>query len=224
MRIRADFTRPVTLDTTALPWQPSPDGSVLRRMLDRIGDEVARATSIVRYPPESRFPAHQHPLGEEFLVLDGVFSDEHADYAAGTYVRNPPGSGHSPHSDGGCTIFVKLRQMPPTESRFARVDASAGSWRAWRNLQRLDLFDADYETVFLAQTGPGEPVTLTLADTGLEALVLAGGIEIDGENHGPLAWLRRPPDRAPAITLAADTRVWIKTGHLAAADEGIQAR
>ncbi len=224
MRIRADFSQPVAVDTTALPWQPSPDGSVQRRMLDRIGDEVARATSIVRYPPQSRFPAHHHALGEEFLVLDGVFSDEHADYPAGTYVRNPPGSSHSPHSDGGCTIFVKLRQMPEAESRYARVSADSGKWRNWQGLERLDLFDADYETVFLAESGPGERVPLAMTDKGFEMLVLAGEIEVDGNPHGALAWLRRPGGTDPGVTLAPGTRLWIKTGHLAPAGGEPQAR
>ena len=65
-------------------------------MLDRIGDEVARATSIVRYAPGSSFARHEHAKGEEFLVLEGIFSDDSGDYPAGFYVRNPPGSGHTP--------------------------------------------------------------------------------------------------------------------------------
>ena len=80
-------------------------------MLDRIGDEVARATSLVRYAPNSHFPAHEHGGGEEFLVLSGTFSDESGDFPAGTYVRNPPGTRHAPFTRGGCEILVKLRQM-----------------------------------------------------------------------------------------------------------------
>ena len=72
-----------------------------RRPLDRIGEEVARATSIVRYAPGSRFSAHTHGGGEEFIVLDGVFQDEHGDYPPGTYVRNPPGTRHTPGSEPG---------------------------------------------------------------------------------------------------------------------------
>jgi anti-sigma factor ChrR (cupin superfamily) len=77
-------------------------------MLDRIGDEVVRATSIVRYAPGSHFSAHTHGGGEEFFVLNGVFQDEHGDYPVGSYVRNPPTSSHVPGSDLGCVIFVKL--------------------------------------------------------------------------------------------------------------------
>src|SRR4249919_772587 len=115
--VNADFTQRVVIATDALPWIPSPQAGVERRLLDRIGGEVARATSLVRYAAASTFPAHDHALGEEFLVLSGIFSDEHGDYPTGTYVRNPPLSRHSPRTAPGCTILVKLRQMPDSENR-----------------------------------------------------------------------------------------------------------
>ena len=48
-RINADFTQRIVLSTNEMPWIPSPQPGVERRMLDRIGGEVARATSLVRY-------------------------------------------------------------------------------------------------------------------------------------------------------------------------------
>ena len=96
MQLNADFTQRAAMHGTRLPWTPSPIAGVDRRMLERIGGEVARATSIVRYAPNSHFSAHTHEGGEEFLVLEGVFSDEHGDFPAGSYVRNPPTSRHAP--------------------------------------------------------------------------------------------------------------------------------
>jgi anti-sigma factor ChrR (cupin superfamily) len=75
MELRSDFRLREVVYTPDLPWSPSPLAGVERRMLDRVGDEVARATSIVRYEPGSRFSAHTHDLGEEILVLEGTFSD-----------------------------------------------------------------------------------------------------------------------------------------------------
>src|SRR6201993_3091070 len=115
MNLNSDFAARAAVHAGRLDWTPSPIPGVDRRMLDRIGDEVARATSIVRYAPHSRFPSHTHGGGEEFLVLDGVFQDEHGDYPAGTYVRNPPTSSHTPGSQPGCTIFVKLWQFDPSD-------------------------------------------------------------------------------------------------------------
>jgi Anti-sigma factor len=52
-------------------WEASPTPGVDRIKLDRIGNEIARATSIVKYAANQSFPAHRHDGGEEILVLDG---------------------------------------------------------------------------------------------------------------------------------------------------------
>ena len=117
MHINADFSRRVVVHAADLEWVASPMPGVQRRMLDRIGGEVARATSVVRYAPGSRFAAHVHGGGEEFLVLDGVFQDEQGDYPVGCYVRNPPTSSHTPRSESGCVILVKLHQMHPGDQQ-----------------------------------------------------------------------------------------------------------
>jgi anti-sigma factor ChrR (cupin superfamily) len=112
MKIRADYGASELATFESASWVQSPDDGVERKMLERDGDEIARATSIVRYAPGSAFAEHVHDRGEEFFVLAGVFQDEHGDYPAGTYVRNPPGSKHRPFSLNGCTIFVKLLSSP----------------------------------------------------------------------------------------------------------------
>src|SRR6188472_105149 len=117
MDLNADFSRRVAVHAARLAWVASPMAGVDRRMLDRIGDEVARATSIVRYAPTSQFSRHVHGGGEEFLVLDGVFQDEHGDFPAGSYVRNPPTSRHTPGSSSGCILFVKLWQFDPADRK-----------------------------------------------------------------------------------------------------------
>src|SRR6185369_11809378 len=143
-RINADFSQRVVIATDTLPWIASPQAGVERRLLDRIGGEVARATSLVRYAGASSFPAHAHALGEEFLVLDGIFSDEHGDYPQGTYVRNPPNSRHTPHTAPGCTILVKLRQMEPSETARVVIDTAAARWEPGDSpgLARLPLHQA----------------------------------------------------------------------------------
>ncbi len=92
MELNADFSRRAVVHAAQMDWVPSPIAGVDRRMLDRVGDEVARATSIVRYAPGSQFSRHTHGGGEEFLVLDGVFRDEHGEYPAGymSAILRPP--------------------------------------------------------------------------------------------------------------------------------------
>ena len=124
MGINSDFDTRVVLHAEEIPWADSPMPGVTRRPLDRIGDEVARATTIVRYAPKSRFSPHTHGGGEEFIVLDGVFEDEHGAFPAGSYIRNPPTSRHTPGSEPGCTIFVKLWQFNPEDRTHVRIDTT----------------------------------------------------------------------------------------------------
>ena len=126
--INADFTDASVIATNDLPWSPSPQSRASNGGCSTVS--AARSHAPRRWCAMRRtvvFPAHSHALGEEFLVLDGVFSDEHGDYPAGTYVRNPPGSRHSPRTAPGCTILVKLRQMPATETRRVVIDTSKAS-------------------------------------------------------------------------------------------------
>ena len=129
MQIHADLTRRVAIDTRALDWIDSPSHGVQRKMLDRDGGEVARATSIVRYAPGSRFPTHRHDLGEEIFVIDGEFHDEAGTHGRGTFIRNPPGPSHAPGSVGGCTLFVKLRHVHPEDRQQVTVDTTRAPWR-----------------------------------------------------------------------------------------------
>ena len=124
MELNADFSTRVVVHSAAMDWVASPMHGVDRRMLDRIGGEVARATTIVRYAPGSHFSPHVHDGGEEFLVLDGVFQDEHGDFPAGSYIRNPPTSRHTPGAENGCTIFVKLWQFDPEDRTHVRIDTN----------------------------------------------------------------------------------------------------
>jgi hypothetical protein len=110
--VHGDMTVVATADTNQMEWTPSPSGSVHRKRVHLVGPaESGQVTSVVRYEPMSKFPPHDHPEGEEILVLEGVFPDEHGDWPAGTYLLNPEGFRHSPFSDPGCVIFVKLRQF-----------------------------------------------------------------------------------------------------------------
>jgi len=217
MRINADFHVRVAVHAADLPWQASPMPGVDRRMLDRIGGEVARATALVRYAPGSAFSPHTHDGGEEFLVLEGVFQDEHGDYPAGTYVRNPPTSRHRPAAAPGCTILVKLWQFDPDDRSFVRIDTGKMEWL--RDPDRtgvgvMPLFADDRETVRLERWAPNATIA-TNADGGLELLVLEGALTEGGDTLGPLGWLRLPAAAGLKATAGPEgAKLWVKTGHL----------
>ena len=126
--LNMNFDQPVVIATEQMDWEGSPMEGVWRKPLAREAAEHGHTTSVVRFEAGSRFSPHPHPLGEEILVLDGVFSDEHGDYPAGTYLRNPPGSSHTPHSNEGCILLVKLDQMDVSDDLEVRIDTRKGKW------------------------------------------------------------------------------------------------
>jgi hypothetical protein len=217
LKLNADFSKRAVVHAATLEWTASPVPGVVRRMLDRIGDEVARATSIVRYAPRSFFPPHVHGGGEEFLVLDGVFQDEHGDFPAGSYVRNPPQSRHTPGSTPGCTLFVKLWQFDPADRTHVVVNTNEAALHAVKErdgVRASPLFRDAREEVRLEQWDSGAAIEVD-PEGGLEVFVLAGGFREGGETYGTHSWLRLPIGAHFSARAAADgCRVWIKEGHL----------
>lgn len=216
MQLNADLSRPATVDSAALAWVASPMAGVERRMLERDGDEVARATSLVRYAPGAAFSPHTHGAGEEFLVLEGVFSDETGDLPAGFYVRNPPGSRHTPASATGAVILVKLRQMPPEETAPVRLDTRDPA--LWRDLgqgwQEAVLFDAPWERVVMLRLAPGHAGAVETWPRGIELFVVEGELVIDGAAHRAGTWLRLPPGSRMTLASQEGALLYRKTGHL----------
>lgn len=223
MKLHADFSLRVAVHADAIDWMDSPMPGVARKMLDRVGDEVARATSIVRYAPGSHFSAHTHGGGEEFLVLQGVFQDEHGDYPEGWYVRNPPGTSHTPGSEAGCIILVKLWQFSPDDSHQLRLSADKVAPRqdpARPHVLVQPLHDDERESVRIEHWQPGQEIRFEPAG-GLELFVLDGGFNESGEGFRAWSWLRLPPGmRLHARAGAAGARLWVKEGHLAQMRQG----
>ncbi|WP_297837329.1 cupin domain-containing protein [uncultured Roseibium sp.] len=217
MKIHADLTQPAIVDSATLDWVPSPMAGVERRMLERDGEEVARATSLVRYAPGSAFSAHNHDMGEEFLVLDGVFSDESGDFPKGMYVRNPPGSSHVPSSEPGAVILVKLRQMQPDDDAFVRVNTlDPSGWQAGRPGESiLPLFIRPEEEVVMLDWERGARLALQTFPGGAEYFVVEGSFEDQSGRHDQGTWIRLPAGTRQEITTTQGARVWRKTGHLA---------
>lgn len=217
MNLNADFDQRIAVHSTKLEWQASPMPGVRRRMLDRTGDEVARATTIVSYAPGSHFSPHVHTGGEEFLVLDGVFQDEHGDFPVGAYVRNPPQSKHTPGSEQGCILFVKLWQFEQNDR--AQIITQINALEKLADINRpgvriSPLFEDAHEKVRIEQWEAGTSIELDTLG-GAEMLVLEGSFEENGVLFETHSWLRIPiGGHFLAKAGIAGARVWIKTGHL----------
>jgi len=217
MKINADFDQRVVIRPGDVDWVPSPMAGVERRMLDRIGEEVARATSIVRYAPESYFSAHTHGGGEEFIVLEGIFSDEHADYGPGTYVRNPIGSSHTPHSKDGCTIFVKLHQFDEADTDQKVIDTASATFLPGSapGLTVLPLHSHGGESVALVRWAPETKFSGHRHWGGEEILVLEGTFQDEHGDYPKGSWLRSPHMSEHTPFSDEGCLIYVKTGHLA---------
>lgn len=216
MKLNADFSQRVMVFSEDLPWVDSPMLGVQRRMLERDGEEVARATSIVRYAPGSHFSAHTHGGGEEFLVLEGIFSDEHGDYPAGTYIRNPVGSTHTPSSQEGCTILVKLWQMHPDDQKRVAIDTTQMPWMPGlvEGLQVMPLHSYGTEQVALVKWLPGTQFQRHSHWGGEEIFVLDGVFEDEFGSYPKNTWLRNPVGSIHTPFSREGCLIYVKVGHL----------
>lgn len=214
MELNSDFSARVVVHADQLEWQASPMKGVDRRMLDRIGGEVARATTIVRYAPGCSFSAHTHTGGEEFIVLDGVFQDEHGDFPAGTYVRNPPTSQHTPGSEPGCTIFVKLWQFDMADRTQFRKTMTEELAAPVNGVATATLHRDAREVVTYSHLDRGAALTSD-AEGGIEMLIIGGSVTTGGDVLSRNDWLRLPEGQTlSAIAGPEGAKVWMKTGHL----------
>ena len=210
----ADLHRRVRVDTTLLPWEASPSGTVWRQPLYRVGGEHGPVTSLVRYAPGGSFRPHAHPEGEEILVLAGVFADEHGAYPAGTYLFNPDGSRHAPRSEVGCLLFVRLRQSPGAERPRVVVDTTTGPWAPGPApgiaLQRLYAHSDYPERVHLERWAPGATRPRLGLPGGEEFFILAGALRDEDGVLGAGGWLRYPPGDAGALRSDAGCPLYVR--------------
>jgi anti-sigma factor ChrR (cupin superfamily) len=215
MNLHDDYSQRVVLNHNDLPWVGSPEPGVHRRLLDRCGEEVARATSIVRYEPGARFPEHRHDFGEEIFVLEGTFSDETGDYPAGTYMMNPPGSSHAPFSDTGCVLFVKLRHLGADQQHREIVDTTTASWH--QGLVR------GLHVMPLMQQGTGSTLVRWAPHTyfnphrhfgGEEIFVVRGVFEDEHGRYPEGSWIRSPHMSIHQPFCKEGCTIFVKTGHL----------
>lgn len=221
--LNADFgQRVVVPPPTDAQWCASPEPGVLRHRLDRIGGEVARATSVVRYAPGASFARHVHGGGEEILVLDGCFSDHSGDHGPGTYLRNPPGTAHAPYSRGGCTLFVKLWQFEAGDHQPLCLPTRAAD-APWRpglvpGLSVLPLHEFNGIATALVRWAPHTRFNPHTHPGGEEILVLEGLFRDELGSYPAGSWIRSPRgSRHAPHTGAEGALIYVKVGHLGAA-------
>jgi hypothetical protein len=203
--------------TREMAWQPSPSSTVWRKRLFLSGPvESGQVTSIVRFEPGASFHRHGHPQGEEIFVLDGVFSDEQGDFAKNSYLLNPEGFEHAPHSDEGCLLFVRLRQHQGLDRTHVSLGIhDSGAWARDRAVRRRTLYAqpsyAD-STRLEHWIEPGEMVSTFSG--GAELYVISGGFDDRIGSYREGDWIRYPAGSELRADVASDTMLYIRLGHL----------
>lgn len=216
MEIFANFNQRAVVHSASLQWLASPMQGVKRRTLDRVGNEVARATTIVSYAKGSKFSPHVHTGGEEFLVLEGIFQDDSGNFPIGSYVRNPPQSSHIPRSDEGCIIFVKLWQFQPEDRTHVRLQTNNMSAIPSKTdgVSITPLYKDKHEEVSIFYFEPNSKINL-LVPEGVEILVLEGELQAQNDLLLKHSWMRLPLGDTLTVTAKSDgAKVWVKTGNL----------
>lgn len=213
--LNMDFDQRVVINTAQQDWVASPHEGVWRKPLAREEAERGHATSIVRFDPDASFSAHNHPLGEEILVLEGIFSDETGDYGPGSYFRNPEGFRHAPFSKAGCVLFVKLHQFQTDDCDHINIDTQNTQWLPGNGgLKVMPLHSFKTESTALVHWPAGEQFQPHLHAGGEEIYVISGEL-IDEHGRYPAgSWIRSPHMSRHNPRVEIDTLIWVKTGHL----------
>lgn len=213
--LNMDFAQRVVVDSQQLQWQKSPKEGVWRKPLAREFKEQGHATSIVRYDPGSSFSEHDHPLGEEILVLEGTFSDHTGDYHKGQYFRNPEGFKHAPFSTQGCVILVKLHQFQASDTQHLLVNTETQEWQPGQgSLRVMPLHSHLAESTALVFWPAGTKFQSHMHAGGEEIYVISGELKDEHGAYPAGTWLRSPHGSRHNPYVEQDTLIWVKVGHL----------
>jgi anti-sigma factor ChrR (cupin superfamily) len=218
--INGNLSLRAAADTTQMDWAASPSGSVWRKRVHLVGPpESGQVTSVVRYEPNSTFRQHDHPEGEEILVLRGVFSDEYGDWPKGTFLLNPEGFRHAPFSKGGCVLFVKLRQFPGRDRNHVAVDTNKLDWEptsvtgvVQKTLYQQRGFS---DVMHLERWTPRADLGHAAYAQGAEMFVLEGEFSDETGAYAAGHWLRFPSGSKHRPSSATGCTLYIKTSGLA---------
>ena len=215
--VNGDMSQRVAVDTAAMPWQSSPSGSVFRKRLHRVGPaEAGEVTSLVRFVPGATFSEHQHPDGEEILVLEGTFSDQEGDWGQGSYLLNPHGSLHQPFSREGCLLFVKLRQYRGEGRPRLKIDTEELSWTAGAKvgIEQKTLFDDPRfaDSSRLERWAPGTSPGVRRFPGGAEIFVLEGDLADEEGRYTRGWWLRLPTSSKHRPVTESGCVLYLKVG------------
>ena len=213
--LNMDFAKIVVINTHEQDWIASPHAGVWRKLLAREEAERGHATSLVKFEPGAKFSSHDHPLGEEILVLEGTFSDESGNHTAGSYFRNPEGFIHAPYSKEGCLLLVKLHQFKQDDTEHVMIDTYNTPWLPGNgNLEVMPLHNFEGESTALVHWPHGTHFTPHMHIGGEEIYVISGEFIDEHGRYPKGTWIRSPHLSTHNPYVEQDTIILVKVGHL----------
>ncbi|MFN7924992.1 MAG: cupin domain-containing protein [Bryobacteraceae bacterium] len=93
--------------TSECEWRPLDEPGISGIAVKVLRRDGGRApTILLRFDAGARYPAHDHPGGEEVFVLEGEvhFGPKHL--RAGDYLYTPPGGKHAVWTEQGCVMLL----------------------------------------------------------------------------------------------------------------------
>ena len=221
-QINADFSRFSVAHIDSMKWVQSPAAGVWRKRVYMDGPvEGGKVTSLVRYDAGARFPEHGHPGGEEILVLEGIFSDQHGHFGKGWHLLNPSDSRHESYSENGCLVLVKLRQYSGKDT--IHQDTGNLDWKhgETNGVSSKLLYEnrVPEMSIRLVRIEKTVAAPFQAFSGGQEIYVVDGSFEDEFGVHRSGSWLRYPPDGGHRLTSQSGCMLYIHTGGLAIAEQ-----
>ena len=216
MKFNDDISQRAVLDSSTLPWIDSGQSGIQSKLLEDRADKFSRRTSIVTYGVNTLTETHICPLGQEILVLDGVYEDGAESYGEGTYIKNPPGSSYTVGSKSGCTLFVKINYLSPDDNQRTIIDTQNTDWFEGlvTGLTVLPLVEFGTRHTALVRWAPKTKFNPHRHYGGEEILVLEGVFEDEFGSYPAGTWMRSPHMSAHHPFSVDGCLILVMTGHL----------
>ena len=106
-------TLPKHVKSSKLNWQPLIEDDVNTKgifiKILRYDEATKRAPVILlKFEPGAKYPAHNHPAGEEVFVLEGEVKFGNKNLLKGDYLYTPPNGKHAVWSKNGCIMLLNI--------------------------------------------------------------------------------------------------------------------
>jgi anti-sigma factor ChrR (cupin superfamily) len=195
--VNADCTKLVIVPPDKMIWESTGVNGVSQMVLERINhSNLGRETALLRLDPGSELPPEVQDARLELFVVEGSFSDGHAEYGPRTFVMNPVGTTYKASSKDGCVLYVKRLKGFSSDVERVATDIETADWEPFgHRVAEVVHFYRDAARNVTARVGrvfPNAQVMEHDHPGGEEVLILDGVFKDQFGDGTPGTWLRYP--------------------------------